>query len=280
MPQRGAETGAEAASAAVGRLLSRETIKMAARNGIGALTFAFRRAGARPRNGSTEYYDIIQAEECVPIGYAVNANVALVTGFSVHPDEDGSAAPRARRLPVLRLCARHHYASFGEHQPALTDMWAQFLEKRGTTLPRDAGARCGIGTPDQVRAHLRRFEQAGVDQIVFIQQGGSNRHEHICESLELFAREVMPEFRQREIAREKQKQEELAPYIEKAMARKQAMTPMRDEEIPVYVALGRKINEEGTATERQKQNARLWADAAKVTLSDPARHGTKTSATS
>jgi hypothetical protein len=64
------------------------------------------------------------------------------------------------------------------------------------------------------------------------------------------------------------------------MARKQAMTPMRDEEIPVYVALGRKINEEGTATERQKQNARLWADAAKVTLSDPARHGTKTSATS
>ena len=88
----------------------------------------------------------------------------------------------------------------------------------------------------------------------------------------------MPEFRAREIVREKRKQEELAPYIEKAMARKQAMTPMRDDEIPVYVALGRKIAEEGTGTERQKQNAKLWAEAAKVTLSDPLRHNPKASA--
>ena len=113
---------------------------------------------------------------------------------------------------------------------------------------------------------------------MFIQQGGRNRHEHICEALELFASEVMPEFRAREVEREKQKQEELAPYIEKAMARKQAMKPMRDEEIPVYVALGRKIAEEGTGTERQKQNAKLWADAAKVTLSDPLRHNPKATA--
>jgi hypothetical protein len=87
---------------------------------------------------------------------------------------------------------------------------------------------------------------------------------------------VMPEFRAREIEREKKKQEELAPYIEKAMARKKARKPMRDEEIPVYIALGRKVAEEGTGTERQKENAKLWADAAKVTLSDPARHGGKT----
>ena len=111
--------------------------------------------------------------------------------------------------------------------------------------------------------------KSGVDQTVFIQQGGRNQHKHICEALELFASEVMPEFRAREIEREKRKQEELAPYIEKAMARKQAMPPLRDEEIPVYVALGRKVAEEGTGTERQKQNAKLWADAAKVTLSDP-----------
>jgi hypothetical protein len=140
-----------------------------------------------------------------------------------------------------------------------------------------AGADHGIGTPDQLRTHLRHFEESGVDQTVFIQQGGRNKHEHICEALELFAKEVMPEFRQREIAREKRKQEELAPFIEKAMARKQAMKPMRDEEIPVFVALGRKVAEEGTGTERQKQNAKLWADAAKVTLSDPLRHDPKAS---
>ena len=78
----------------------------------------------------------------------------------------------------------------------------------------------------------------------------------------------------------KNKQQELAPYIEKAMARKQATKPIRDEDIPVYIALGRKVAEEGTGTERQKQNAKLWADAAKVSLSDPARHGSKTTASS
>ena len=118
------------------------------------------------------------------------------------------------------------------------------------------------------------------ERIATLDLVSNGQHRDICEALELFARDVMPEFRAREIAREKQKQEELAPYIEKAMARKQMTKPMRDEEIPVYVALGRKVAEEGTGTERQKQNARLWADAAKVTLSDPARHGVKTTATS
>ena len=138
----------------------------------------------------------------------------------------------------------------------------------------------GIGTPDELRDASAAFRRGRRRPAVFIQQGGNNRHEHICEALELFAREVMPEFRcARDRARE-EKQEELAPYIEKAMARKKAAKPMLDEDIPVYIALGRKVAEEGTGTERQKQNAKLWADAAKVTLGDPDRHGANTPATS
>ncbi len=57
------------------------------------------------------------------------------------------------------------------------------------------------------------------------------------------------------------------------MARKKEMKPLRDDEIPNVLALGRQIAEEGTGTERQKQNAKFWADAAKVTLEDPACHG-------
>ena len=30
--------------------------------------------------------------------------------------------------------------------------------------------------------------------MILLNQAGKNTHEHICESLELFAREVMPEF--------------------------------------------------------------------------------------
>ena len=29
-----------------------------------------------------EYYEIIKSDQCVPIGHTVNANVAMVTGFS------------------------------------------------------------------------------------------------------------------------------------------------------------------------------------------------------
>jgi hypothetical protein len=255
---------------------NRETIKMAARCGIGALTFAF----VDPREARQwvdDYYRIFK-EECVPIGHAVNPNVAMVTGFSVHPTRWNRAAA-ARTACASSATAWRIITYFGEHKPGRTDIWANF----------EKGAPCACRRPAPITASARRtscaricgtFEESGVDQTVFIQQGGRNRHKDICEALELFAKDVMPEFKAREIEREKHKQEELAPYIEKAMARKQAMKPMRDEEIPVYVALGRKIAEEGTGTERQKQNAKLWADAAKVTLGDPKRHGTKTSATS
>jgi hypothetical protein len=96
-----------------------------------------------------------------------------------------------------------------------------------------------------LRKHLRAFAETGVDQVAFIQQGGNNRHEHICEALELFASDVMPEFKEREAERQKKKAEELAPYVEKAMARKQFMKELNDEEIPNVIALGRQITDPG-----------------------------------
>jgi hypothetical protein len=74
-----------------------------------------------------------------------------------------------------------------------------------------------------VRATLETFEKVGVDQIVFIQQGGNNRHEHICESLELFAARVLPDFAERHDARVRRKAEALAPYIARALERMPAL---------------------------------------------------------
>jgi len=45
-----------------------------------------------------------------------------------------------------------------------------------------------------LRRKLRRFEISHIDQVILLNQAGKNTHAHICESLELFAREVMPEF--------------------------------------------------------------------------------------
>ena len=41
---------------------------------------------------------------------------------------------------------------------------------------------------------MRRFRSSHIDQVILLNQAGKNSHEHICESLELFAHEVMPEF--------------------------------------------------------------------------------------
>ena len=76
---------------------------------------------------------------------------------------------------------------------------------------------------------------------MFIQQGGNNRHDHICETLELFAAEVMGEFAEGESKREQAKLARLAPALEAAMARKVPMPALDDDEIPVFEALGRSI---------------------------------------
>jgi hypothetical protein len=132
-----------------------------------------------------------------------------------------------------------------------------------------AGANRGIGTPEDLRQHLAAFEASGVDQVAFIQQGGRNRHEHICQSLELFAAEVMPEFKEREAARQRAKAEALAPYVEQAMARKRVMPALANSEIPSFVALGRQIAEQGKETEQQRRNRAKWSATSQVPLSDP-----------
>jgi hypothetical protein len=137
-----------------------------------------------------------------------------------------------------------HYYVFGRHAPAQTDVWAEYESRRaehgfdpvavamaaresdrlGAKVVNDGfgGLRGAIGTPDQIREYLRRYEECGVDQVIFCSQAGNNRHEHIMESLELFGREVLPEFAEREPQRERDKAQRLAPIIDAVMARKPA----------------------------------------------------------
>ena len=47
--------------------------------------------------------------------------------------------------------------------------------------------------------------------MIFCSQAGNNRHEHIMESLELFGREVLPEFRDRDEKAQRDKAQRLEP---------------------------------------------------------------------
>ncbi len=218
---------------------NRETIHVAAKLGMGALTFAFIDP-EEAKKWVDDYYTILKTE-CVPIGHAINPNIAMVTGFSCHHDEEEARRRGMDGFRFFGYALGHHYI-YGEHTPGRTNIWERFEAARDN-MPQE-GANRGIGTPEQLREHLRGFQEAGVDQVCFIQQGGRNKHAHICESLELFGKEVMPEFHEHEEERERRKRDELAPFLEQALARKQYLKPLADDEIPKVVALGREIVQE------------------------------------
>jgi alkanesulfonate monooxygenase SsuD/methylene tetrahydromethanopterin reductase-like flavin-dependent oxidoreductase (luciferase family) len=223
----------------------RETIHLAATTGIGALSFSFIEP-SEAKAWVDDYYATIESEDCLPGGFAVNPNVAVVLPMMCHEDEQTAIDRGLDGAHFFGFSLGHFYA-FGQHRPGVTDVWQEFQAKRDqfgfrrevaaqTEQPlgaqlyeRGLGAlRGAIGTPEQIRGLLRGYEKAGVDQVIFVSQAGRNRHEDICESLELFATDVMPEFVERDEAADSAKADRLAPAIEAALARRDPPRPAPD----------------------------------------------------
>ncbi|MBF6569902.1 MAG: LLM class flavin-dependent oxidoreductase [Candidatus Binataceae bacterium] len=196
----------------------RETINLAASLGIGALSFTFM-SPAEASQWVSDYYAKFEAES-QPIVAAVNPNVAIVTGFMCNRDAGQARAAAEDGLRFFAYALGHYYL-FGRHEPARTDIWSNY-RANPLSLPIIDGATSCVGSPEQIRQSLRAFESAGIDQVVLVSQAGNNRHEDICASLELFAKEVLPEFKERDPQRAKVKAERLAPIIERAMKRRSA----------------------------------------------------------
>jgi alkanesulfonate monooxygenase SsuD/methylene tetrahydromethanopterin reductase-like flavin-dependent oxidoreductase (luciferase family) len=241
----------------------RETIHAAARAGIGALTFAFVDP-AEAGKWAREYYEIIKSDQCVPIGHTVNANIAMVTGFSVHEDAAEARRRGSEGFQFFGYSLGHFYV-YGHHQPGVTNIWERFEAARGSLPP--AGRGSGIGTPGELIQHLEQYQDAGVDQVVFIQQGGRNKHEHICQALELFAASVMPVLKAGQAERDARKQKELAPFMEAALKRKERMPPLAPPAIPTVSAYGRNVVQTDQSAEGPTHH--INADIA-VMMSDPA----------
>ena len=114
-----------------------------------------------------------------------------------------------------------------EHQPGVTNIHRRFdalpqEQKDGRTQLREAklmtqeeiaaaepehemaralfrAARSGsaIGSPVSIRENIKRYEDAHTDVMVFNAQCGARKHEHVMEAIELFGKEVLPEFAER-----------------------------------------------------------------------------------
>ncbi len=236
---------------------NRDTIKVAARNGLGALAFSFIDP-EEAKTWSDVYYDIIRSEECVPLGHSVNANLAVVSSFSIHSD----------RLEAIRR-GQEGFEFFGyalqslvtrDTIPGHSQIWEKFQAERqhdddellrlaATGDPSQFAHAPGIGTPEDLTRHLSELQNAGVDQVILMQQAGRNRHEDICEGLELFAKTVLPVLAEGREQREARKAEQLAPFLEAALSRKRTMPSLAQSEIPLVRASVQKARvNQGSAT--------------------------------
>jgi alkanesulfonate monooxygenase SsuD/methylene tetrahydromethanopterin reductase-like flavin-dependent oxidoreductase (luciferase family) len=242
---------------------NRDSLKLAARLGMGALTFAFANA-SEAKFWVEEYYETFR-QECTPIGRAVNPNVAVLTGFMCHPDAQ-VARERGHEGAHFFAFGLGHYWRDGAHVPGRQKLWEDFKVKPrcgvdAAQRDRQKAGMAGIGSPSELMENFRAYEEAGVDQLILLHQCGKYRHEHILESLDLFATKVLPGFKERDAAREETKRRELEPAIEAALRRMPPLDPPQQvSAVEAYPRLWARNGSgaDGITPDRRPGMAALW----------------------
>ena len=193
-----------------------ETIAYAGRRGLGALGFQFVSADAA-NAWVHAYYNAITKRLDRLADYVINPNIALVSLFMC-AKTDEEARAKADGATFFQFCLRFYGASQSRQRPppGTIDMWDEYSKWKRDNPEAAAKALAGglIGSPETIRRKLRKFETSHIDQVILLNQAGRNSDEDICESLELFAREVMPEFHANVASHDAWKERVLAREIE------------------------------------------------------------------
>lgn len=193
-----------------------DTIEMAGRRGMGALGFQFVSADAA-HAWVAAYYNSITKRLDKLADYQINPNMALVSYFMC-AKTDEEARKRAEGLTFFQFALQFYGASKTRERPPAgsVNLWDEFTKwKEANPEIVERALRGGlVGSPDTIRQKLRRFQTSHIDQVILLNQAGKNTHEHICESLELFAKEVMPEFHAEEAAHLEWKRQVMAGEIQ------------------------------------------------------------------
>jgi alkanesulfonate monooxygenase SsuD/methylene tetrahydromethanopterin reductase-like flavin-dependent oxidoreductase (luciferase family) len=193
-----------------------ETIAYAGRRGLGALGFQFVSADAAHAWVHAYYNGITKRLEKLA-DYPINPNIALVSMFMC-AKTDEEAREKADGATFFQFALRFYGQSVNRGRPApgAVNMWDEYNKWKRENPDAAAKALAGglIGSPETIRRKLRKFEQSNIDQVILLNQAGRNSHEDICDSLELFAREVMPEFHANIAQHEEWKRKVLAREIQ------------------------------------------------------------------
>jgi alkanesulfonate monooxygenase SsuD/methylene tetrahydromethanopterin reductase-like flavin-dependent oxidoreductase (luciferase family) len=191
-----------------------ETIAMAGRRGMGALGFQF----VSPEAAHAwvhAYYNAYLHQLDKLVDYQTNPNIALVSGFMCC-DTDEEALRKADGWTFFQFALRFYATRGAPVAPGEVDLWKEYQKWKETPTAREQRVSGLVGSPETLRRKLRKFEQSNIDQVILLNQAGRNSHEDICASLELFAREVMPEFHGREDAHQAWKRAVLDRELELA----------------------------------------------------------------
>jgi alkanesulfonate monooxygenase SsuD/methylene tetrahydromethanopterin reductase-like flavin-dependent oxidoreductase (luciferase family) len=200
-----------------------ETVMVGARLGMGAMGVGFETPEEAEERVS-RYYELIR--NCkYPIGMALNP--ALAAGGNMMMARTNEEAMR-RGLRGAQFFGFALGFTNGEVHHGRDHLNREFVKRFGLegdrytnvteTEPDDetqrtlfrAGRRGNfIGSPEFVRENLRKYEDAHIDIMNFYIQVHERTHEHIMETLELFAKEVMPEFQERHHLHQKWREQQL-----------------------------------------------------------------------
>ena len=187
-----------------------QTIAKAGEWGMGALGFSF----VSPESARAwvhRYYNNFLHKRNRLTDYQDNPNIAVVSGFMCAPTDE-----EARELAAgwtFFIFALGYYGRKGVDAPGTSDLWSEYQAWRKTDKAQDALNSALVGSPETIRRKLRQYAASHVDQVILLNQAGKTSHKAICDSLELFAKEVMPEFHGMEAEHQAWKADVLANRI-------------------------------------------------------------------
>ena len=150
-------------------------------------------APRRPSPGSTPTTTTTSTTSTRSAPYRTNPNIAVVSQFMCAADRRGGAQAEPTAATFFQFALRF-YNEHGPVVPGTTSLWDEYQVWKQSPSGQKAQHGGLVGSPETIRAKLHKFAESNVDQVILLNQAGRNRHEDICEALELFATEVMPEF--------------------------------------------------------------------------------------
>ena len=187
-----------------------QTIANAGRWGMGALGFSFVSPDAA-KAWVHKYYNQLLHNPNRLGNYQVNPQVAVVNGFMC-AETDEEAVEKAAGWTFF-IFALSYYGRKGVDAPGKGNLWDEYQTWRKSDKAKEALRNGLIGSPDTIRKRLLQFKEAHVDQVILLNQAGKTSHQDICDSLALFAEEVMPEFHADEPAHQAWKEKVLSGEI-------------------------------------------------------------------